>query len=87
MKPEASSQQPATGRRRCGIIEHRRQIKSMQKWCAFLNSQHSEMWTRLRLSHAETENHRLRVVIAERRIKELEATIAELAAAQQAVRM
>lgn len=36
------------GRRRCGIPEHRRQIRYLQRWCAFLQSRHSEMWARNR---------------------------------------
>jgi len=35
-----------TGRRRCGIREHRRQIKAMQRWCTYLE-------LRGRVHHAE----------------------------------
>lgn len=40
-----SEQTPATGRRRCGIPEHRKQIRALQKWCAFLQLQHGLRWS------------------------------------------
>lgn len=49
----------SVGRRRCGIPEHRRQIKSMQKWVAHLQTSQSEMWTRLRAADLEIEKLRL----------------------------
>lgn len=44
---------PAVGRRRCGIPEHRKQIKAMQKWCAFLQAQQGGMWARDRINQVE----------------------------------
>lgn len=44
------------GRKRCGITEHRIQIKAMQKWCAFLELRANRDWLdreKLRLELAE----------------------------------
>lgn len=51
-----------TGRRRCAIPEHRKQIRAMQRWCAFLQAGRAAMWSQLRAECAEHEvtRHRLR---------------------------
>lgn len=33
-----------TGRRRCGIPEHRRQIRAMQRWGHYLQARHEAHW-------------------------------------------
>jgi hypothetical protein len=51
-----------TGRRRCGIPEHRRQIRTMQRWCAYLQLQQGVMWQQVQDARKETSDLRQRKV-------------------------
>lgn len=54
--PTAPANEAAhTGRRRCRIPEHRRQIRAMQKWCEWLQMRQGEMWQRNRADRLEHE--------------------------------
>jgi septal ring factor EnvC (AmiA/AmiB activator) len=52
------SGEPVTGRRRCGIPEHRKQIKSMQKWVAFVQTQIGLQWAQRQLFNRELDDVR-----------------------------
>ncbi len=60
-----------TGRRRCRIPEHRKQIKAMQKWCAFLETTHRAMWAERMNDRLQQEVWRLKVARFERALTEI----------------
>jgi hypothetical protein len=68
----------ATGRRRCRIPEHRKQIKAMQKWNVYLQGSISNAWT-------VRENDRLKAELLQRDVYKLQHCNRELLAALKAL--
>lgn len=57
-------------RRRCGIPEHRKHIKSLQKWCKFLETSQAGMWQRNRADNLEHDKTKLKAANTQREMHE-----------------
>lgn len=64
-----------TGRRRCGIPEHRRQIRAMQRWGAYLQQSMARSWSQSRVVQLERDALQAEVYRLRRKLQERQAAL------------